>query len=142
MSRPSLSSSRTVLAFLIAPFAAAAIWYVLHTATLAVSNGGLRWRTDVLGLLGGSILVGVPMAAVVTWVGGAPVYLVLRWLGWLRLWLVVVAGALLGFLAVGLVLGVSEDGSALYLALATSVGACTAGFWWWVAQFQERSSRL
>lgn|GEM_PF-7011157 len=133
MPRFQSSPSRTVLAFLTAPFAAALIWYVLHAATLAVANGGLRWRSDVLALLGGSVLVGVPVAAVVTWVGGAPVYLALRWLGWLRLWAVLVAGALLGLAAAVMLLGLAEDWTHLYLALAAVVGGCTAGFWWWVA---------
>lgn len=123
---------RTVLAFLLAPIAGAGIWYLLRLAHLAVANGGLRWRTDVLALLVGAVLFGIPLAAVVTWLGGAPAYLALRWLGWLRFNVVLGGGTVLGLLTAALVAGRTGDPSLLHPVLAAVVGTATAGCWWWM----------
>jgi len=127
------SPYRTVLAFLLAPIVAAGAWYLLRLAHLGFANGGLHWRTDVVALLLGALLVGIPLAGVVTWVAGAPAYLALRRLGWLRAPVVVAAGAVLGLVASGLVLWRTGDLSLLHPFVAVIVGIVTAACWWWMA---------
>lgn len=126
------SPYRTVLAFLIAPIVSAGVWYVLRLGLLAVANGTLHWRADVVALLVGAVLFGIPVAAVVTWVLGAPAYLALRRLGWLRLKVVLAAGAVLGLVTAALVAARTEDSSLLHPVLAAVVGTAGAGFWWWM----------
>lgn len=126
------SPYRTVLAFLIAPIVSAGVWYVLRLGLLAVAHGTLHWRADVVALLVGAVLFGIPLAAVVTWVLGAPAYLALRRLGWLRLKVVLAAGAVLGLVTAGLVAARTEDSSLLHPVLAAVVGTAGAGFWWWM----------
>lgn len=123
---------RTVLAFLTAPIAGAGIWYLLRLVHLAVANGGLRWRSDVVALLVGAVLFGIPLAAVVTWLAGAPVYLALRRLGWLRFKVVLAGGGVLGLVTAALVAGRTGDPSLLHPVLAAVVGTATAGVWWWM----------
>jgi hypothetical protein len=133
---------RTVLAFLIAPIVSAGVWYVLRLVHLAVANGELRWRADVLALLVGAVLFGIPLAAIVTWVAGAPVYLVLSRLGWLRFQVVLAAGAGLGLVTAVALAWHTGDRSLLHPVLAAVVGTATAGIWWWMlGQSSASSSR-
>lgn len=129
---PRTSPYRTVLAFLLAPIVAAGVGYLLRLAHLGIANGGLRWRADVAALLMGALLFGVPLAAVVTWVAGAPAYLALRRLGWLRFEVVLGTGVLLGLVAAEIVVWRTHDPSLLPPLVATVTGAVTASFWWWM----------
>lgn len=134
------SPYRTVLAFLTAPFFTAVLWYVLRLAHLAIANGRLEWRQDVLALLFGGVLVGVPLSALVTWTVGVPGYLAVRRLGWLRPTVVLGAGAVIGLGTSFVLTGRSDDPSLLHPGIAIVIGLATAGFWWWMAGQSSASS--
>jgi hypothetical protein len=48
--------------FFLVPFFATGIWYVFMLGALALGNGQLRWKTDVLAMGLGAAVVGFPTA--------------------------------------------------------------------------------
>lgn len=128
---------RTVLGFLLAPLAPAAVAWLL---SLAPSLTGVSLPGSILAL---SLLYGYPLAALF----GVPLYLLFRRKNWLRYWQVSVVGTVIGsvvpLILVGLVVAYNASQAGLVGALqvgfremgslvpfGAAVGAlCASAFW-------------
>ena len=128
---PRLSSELT--AFLIVPLIATMVWYVLILCTLAVVNGRLRWRTDVMAMAIGAIILGLPAAIGITIVVAMPVYAVVR----STIGITFARAALLGGF-VGLCVALffetwTRESTILSPLRAVLIGVTAAVAWWYVA---------
>jgi hypothetical protein len=123
--------------FLFVPVVATATWYVLMLATLAAVNGRLRWRTDVLAMGLGAIIVGLPAAAVMTLVVAIPAYALVRRRWRVTLATATVAGGIIG-LGAGLIFAaITDERTALSPVRGLIIGLVAASAWWYAAERRE-----
>jgi len=125
--------SSELTAFLIVPLIAAMAWYVLMLCTLAVVNGRLRWRTDVMAMAIGAIIVGLPAAIGITLVVALPVYVVVRSTIGITFARAALGGGLVG-LGVALFFETwTRESTVLSPLRAVLIGVTAAVAWWYVA---------
>ena len=117
-------------AFALVPFVAAGSWYVLKLVELAVVNGRLRLTTDVLAIGIGTLVLGAPVALVLTVVLALPAYLTVRRLNSVGLLSACVGGLLVGG-AASAVARALDDPSLMPVWLGLAVGL-VSGFSWWL----------
>jgi hypothetical protein len=122
-------------AFFIVPFVAAGMWYLVTLATLAVFNGRLRVRTDVLAMAIGAVTIGLVVAVLATLVLAVPLYWIVRHVS-----VVGLPSALAGGLAIGtlptVIAWMLED--RLWTAFfspahGVACGLASAVVWWYLA---------
>jgi len=118
------------MAFLWIPAVATATWYVLSLLFLLIGNGGLSFRRDILTLAVGGVLVGLPVATIVTLVLALPLYFVVRLTVGVSRASTVVGGAMVGLLAVVLPAMLDRRFPALLVLLAILIGAASGAIWW------------
>jgi uncharacterized BrkB/YihY/UPF0761 family membrane protein len=122
-------------AFLVVPFVAIGVWYLLTLVHLAIINGRLRARTDLLAMAIGAVTVGLVVAILVTLLLAFPLYRLVRRLSVVRLRTALSGGAAIGALltAVSLILD-GETRSLLFGPdIAVLGGVVSAAVWWHVA---------
>jgi hypothetical protein len=125
--------SSELTAFLIVPLIATMAWYVVMLCTLAVVNGRLRWRTDVMAMAIGAVIVGLPIAIGITIVLVLPVYAVVRSTTGITFARAALGGGLVG-LCVALAFGTwTHESTVLSPLRAVLIGVATAVAWWYVA---------
>ena len=119
------------------PFVAAAAWYILMLIALLAMNGRLRWRTDVVAMGIGAVLLGLPTAGVITVALAIPAYLIARRIVRITASIAIAAGAIIG-LAVGmLVAGTTGESTVLSPLRASLIGMVSAGVWWYTGGRDE-----
>ena len=138
MAAPRVSPSwRSWRSFWSVPFVAAAAWYVLMLIALLAMNGRLRWRTDVVAMGIGAVLLGLPTAGVITVALAIPAYLIARRIVRITASIAIAAGAIIG-LAVGmLVAGTTDESTVLSPLRASLIGMVSAGVWWYTGGRDE-----
>ena len=125
--------SSELTAFLIVPFIATITWYFLMLCALAVGNGRLRWRTDVLAMALGAMIVGLPTAIAITVVLAIPIYLLVRRTVGITLARAAVGGGIVGLCVAVVFWMVAREWTALSPVRAVLIGVTTAVGWWYVA---------
>jgi hypothetical protein len=131
--RPASPGSREITAFFIVPFVATAVWYVLMLCALALSNGRLRWRTDVLAIALGAMILGFPTAIAITLVLTIPVYLLIRRMGGVSLSTAAAGGGSIGLFAALLFWSLAREWTVLSPLRGVLIGVTAAVAWWYVA---------
>lgn len=131
----SLRHRRERLAFIAVPFIASGVWYVVTLTVLAVVNGRLRARTDVLAMGLGAVTIGVVVAAVATLLLAVPLYWIARRAGDVRLRTALGGGVFVGVLLTVVAWMLEERlWSVLFSPLHGMVGGvATAAAWWHMA---------
>jgi uncharacterized membrane protein YkvI len=124
-------SSNPRRAFLLVPFIATGIWYVFMLGALVVGNGRLRWKTDVLAMGLGAVIVGFPTALVITVVLAVPSYLFVRQVRAVTIASAVVGGALIGSVSWIVFWALTGELTALSPLRAPLIGMLTAVAWWY-----------
>src|SRR5687767_7275925 len=125
--------SSELTAFLIVPLIATMAWYVLMLCTLAVVNGRLRLRTDVMAMAIGAIIVGLPAAIGITIVVAMPVYAVVRSTIGITLARAAVGGGLVGLCVALFFETWTRESTILSPIRAVLIGVTTGVAWWYVA---------
>jgi hypothetical protein len=125
--------SSELTAFLIVPFVATISWYVLMLCALAVGNGRLRWRTDVLAMALGAMIVGLPAAVAITLILAIPVYLLIRRTVGITLARVLAGGGGIGLCAALAFWMLAREWTVLSPVRGVLIGVTTAVGWWYVA---------
>ena len=125
--------SSELTAFLIVPFVATISWYVLMLCALAVGNGRLRWRTDVLAMALGAMIVGLPTAVAITLVLAIPVYLLIRRTVGITLARAVTGGGSIGLCAALAFWMLAREWTVVSPVRGVLIGVTTAIVWWCVA---------
>jgi hypothetical protein len=117
-------------AFIVTPFVAATTWYILMLCTLAFFNGQLRWRTDVLAMAIGAVILGVPSGVAITLFLAIPMYVLIRSTVGVSLGSAAAGGSAIG-LVVGLLVGhLGNEWVILSPFRGVLVGVTTASVWW------------
>jgi hypothetical protein len=125
--------SSELAAFLIVPLIATMAWYVLMLCTLAVVNGRLRLRTDVMAMAIGAVIVGLPAAIGITIVVALPVYALVRSTIGITFARAAFGGGLVG-LCVALFFEMwTRESTVLSPLRAVLIGITAAVAWWYVA---------
>jgi hypothetical protein len=143
--RSTRSASRwpaEITAFFVVPFVATSTWYLLMLCALALVNGRLRWRTDVLAMALGAVIVGLPTAIAITLVLAVPMYLLVRWTGRVSLQKAVAGGATIGLCAALLFWGLAREWTALSPLRGVLIGVTSAVAWWYAAGKPDRASAM
>jgi hypothetical protein len=130
-------SWRSWRSFWAVPLVAAAAWYVLMLIALLAVNGRLRWRTDVLAMALGAVLLGLPTAGVITVALAIPAYLIARRVGQITASIAVAAGAIIGLAVWVLVAGTTGESTVLSPLRASLIGMVSAGVWWYTGGRDE-----
>jgi hypothetical protein len=117
--------------FALVPLVAAGAWYVLMLGTLLIVNGRLRWRTDVMAMAIGAVVLGLPTAIAVTAILVLPGYLVLRQLRAVSFAATITAGAVIGLAAWLVISAPSGDSTILSPVRGPLIGVITAVAWWY-----------
>jgi hypothetical protein len=125
--------SREWTAFLIVPLAATLSWYVAILVVLAIGNGRLRWRTDVLAMALGAMIVGLPTSTIVTLVLAVPAYWVARRTVGVSLVSAAIAGGTIGLGAALAFWMLAREWTALSPVRGLLIGVATATVWWYAA---------
>jgi hypothetical protein len=132
--------SPEITAFFIVPFVATSTWYLLMLCTLAAANGRLRWRTDVVAMALGALIVGFPTTVVITLVLTVPVYLLVRRTGGVSLGSAAAGGGSIGLCAALLFWIVAREWTVLSPLRGVLIGVTTAIVWWYAAGKPSRAS--
>lgn len=112
------------------PFVATGVWYLLSLGRLWAMNGRLRLGPDVMAFGCGALILGLPLAALVTLFVAAPLYRVLDKTNRLGPLLAVGAGGVIG-VVVSVTLGrITDDPTMLPAWQAAVIGCVSAGVWW------------
>lgn len=112
------------------PFVATGVWYLLTLARLWIMNGCLRLGPDVMAFGCGALILGLPLAALVTLFVAAPLYRVLDNMDRLGPLVAAGAGGAIGA-AVSVTLGlITGDPTMLPVWQAAVIGCVSAGVWW------------
>lgn len=124
----SLGSRRS---FLLVPFVATGTWYVFMLGALALWNGQLRWKTDVLAMGLGAAVVGLPTAVAITVVLAVPGYLLVRRVREVTVASAVVGGGLIGFASWYIFWALTGESTALSPVRGPLIGMLTGAAWWY-----------
>jgi hypothetical protein len=125
---------RELLAFAIVPFVATAIWYVLMLLVLLVVNGRLRLMTDVAAMALGGVIVGLPMAALLTAVLAIPSYFIVRATVGVTFVSVIVGGALIGLVGSAVLWMWVHEWSFISPWRAVVIGVDSGAAWWRISR--------
>lgn len=115
--------------FFLVPFVATAIWYLVMLGALAVGNGRLRWKPDVLAMALGAVVIGFPTAVAITLVFAVPAYLLVRRVREVTLASAVIGGGLIGVASWVLYWALTGESDALSPVRAPLIGMLTGGVW-------------
>jgi hypothetical protein len=99
-------------------------------ASIWIANDRLRWGTDVWGILLGTLILGLPIAAAATVVFGLPAYYLLRAMGQLRFLPITVAGTMSGFITALVLFSWTQEWKMLPLPVGVLIGFVSAVVWW------------
>lgn len=124
------TSRRQLRAFLFVPFIAAGVWYVLMLLTLLVVNGRLRLMTDVFAMGLGAVLIGLPVASIITVVLAIPGYYAVRATVGVSAASAVIGGALLGLIASIPMWLMAGEWTFISPLRAVIIGAVSSTAWW------------
>jgi hypothetical protein len=117
-------------AFLIATLCAAGSWYLFMLTQIWVANGHLPWNTDVLAFFTGTVIIGLPITAIVTVIFGIPAYKILLAKNALRFVPIVVIGAAAGFITALAFSWITQDWEILPPLVGAVIGFISALVWW------------
>ena len=121
---------RELKAFIIVPFVATAVWYVLMLVFLLHANGRLRLSTDVAAMAVGGVLLGLPAAALITVVVAIPGYFLVRSKVGLSLATATIAGVFIGLSASAGFWIWARETTFLSPLRGAIIGAASAAAWW------------
>jgi hypothetical protein len=117
-------------AFVAVPLFATLAWYLLMLGTLVIANGRLRFRTDVVAMAIGAVLIALPVMIVVTAALAVPTYLLLRRTIGITIGGTMAAGGIIGF-AIGLaVWTLTDEHTMLSPSRGMLIGVAAAAGWW------------
>ena len=124
------TGDRDVKAFFWVPLVAAGAWYLLMLARLLVADGWRSLGTDVVAMGAGGILIGLPVALLITLLLGGPAYWLARRTVGVSLASAIAGGAMVGLIsALGYWLW-AGDWMALSPVRGPMIGAASAAVWW------------
>ena len=132
--------SRELTAFWVVPCIATASWYLLMLCALAVGNGRLRWRTDVMAMALGAMILGFPVSIAITLVLAIPFYLLVRRMAGITLARAVAGGGIIGFCLALAFWILAEELTVLSPIRGVLIGVTSAVGWWYVAGRPDEGS--
>lgn len=119
-------------AFVLTPFVATGAWYLSILGALALANGQLRWKPDVLAIGLGAVVYGLPTAAVITVAVAVPGFLIISRMRRVTLWLTLAAGAVIGYATWIVFWSLTGESTVLSPVRAPLTGMVAAATWWWM----------
>jgi hypothetical protein len=136
-SESSSRRSRALTAFLCVPLVAAATWYLLVLVYLLIANGRLRLRTDVMAMAIGAVILGIPVAALLTVTLAVPAYLVVRRTVGVTAGSAVAGGAGIGLAAALVTWSLSGETSLISPLRGLLIGTVSGAAWWRLAAWDD-----